>query len=213
VNRTLRLRFALATRLVTSAAVVWFGWVAVPPAEAAEAVLVGAGDIAGCSSSGDSATARLVEAIGGTVFTLGDNAYQDGTRKQFESCYGPTWGRFKNRTRPAIGNHEYQSSGAKGYWDYFGARAGQRGKGWYSYEAGPLKSLRIETRGEYDLSGYMALDPNLPPGFLNISYTVDVDTDADPAVLEEIRLAAENGSPVAQNVLKGTPIRSEVNRI
>jgi acid phosphatase type 7 len=137
VNRTLRLRFALATRLVTSAAVVWFGWVAVPPAEAAEAVLVGAGDIAGCSSSGDSATARLVEAIGGTVFTLGDNAYQDGTRKQFESCYGPTWGRFKNRTRPAIGNHEYQSSGAKGYWDYFGARAGQRGKGWYSYEAGP----------------------------------------------------------------------------
>jgi uncharacterized OsmC-like protein len=76
-----------------------------------------------------------------------------------------------------------------------------------------FKSLRIETKGEYDLSGYLALDPNLPPGFLNISYTVDVDTDADPAVLEEIRAAAENGSPVTQNVLKGTPIRSEINRL
>ena len=76
-----------------------------------------------------------------------------------------------------------------------------------------FRSLRIETKGEYDLSGYLALDPNLPPGFLNISYTVDVDTDADPAVLDEIRLAAENGSPVTQNVLKGTPIRSEINRL
>jgi hypothetical protein len=136
VKRILALTDGPATRLVTSAAVVWFGWVTVPPAEAAEAVLVGAGDIAACNASGDSATARLVESIGGTVFTLGDNAYQDGTRQQFESCYSPTWGRFKNRTRPAIGNHEYQSRGAKGYWDYFGKRAGPRGKGWYSYDAG-----------------------------------------------------------------------------
>ena len=136
-GKMLGLRNGRAIRLVAAAALVWFEWVAVPPAEAAGAVLVGAGDIAACNSSGDSATARLVESIGGTVFTLGDNAYQDGTWKQFESCYGPTWGRFKNRTRPAIGNHEYQSSGAKGYWDYFGARAGPRGKGWYSYDAGP----------------------------------------------------------------------------
>ena len=73
-----------------------------------------------------------------------------------------------------------------------------------------FRALRIETTGEYDLSGYLALDPNLPPGFLTISYTVDVDTDADPATLEEIRVAAENGSPVTQNVLNGTPIHAEV---
>ena len=58
----------------------------------------------------------------------------------------------------------------------------------------------------------LTLDKSIPPGFLTISYRVDVETDADPAVLEEIRAAAENGSPVTQNVLQGTPIRSEINR-
>jgi len=76
-----------------------------------------------------------------------------------------------------------------------------------------FRSLRIETRGDYDLSGYLALDQSIPPGFLNISYTVEVDSDADPAVLEEIRAAAENGSPVAQNVLRGTPLRSEIKKV
>jgi putative redox protein len=76
-----------------------------------------------------------------------------------------------------------------------------------------FRALRIETQGEYDLQGYLALDPSIPPGYLNISYRVDVDTDADPAVLEEIRVAAENGSPVTQNVLKGTPIRAEVRKL
>ena len=76
-----------------------------------------------------------------------------------------------------------------------------------------FRSLRIETKGDYDLQGYMALDPSIPPGFLKISYNVEVDTDADPAVLEEIRLAAENGSPVTQNVLQGTPIHAEVKKV
>jgi putative redox protein len=76
-----------------------------------------------------------------------------------------------------------------------------------------FRALRIETRGDYDLQGYLALDPNIPPGYLNITYTVEVDTDADPAVLEEIRVAAEKGSPVTQNVLQGTPILSEIKKL
>ena len=76
-----------------------------------------------------------------------------------------------------------------------------------------FRSLRIETRGDYDLSGYLALDKSIPPGFLNISYTVEVDTDADPAVLEEIRAAAETGSPVTQNVLRGTPIQADIKKV
>ena len=72
----------------------------------------------------------------GIVFTLGDNAYSAGTRREFAGCYGPTWGRAKARTRPVIGNHEYLTAGATGYFDYFGAAAGPRGKGYYSYDAG-----------------------------------------------------------------------------
>lgn len=117
-------------------ALAWWGLVAVAPAQAAGAVLVGAGDIADCSSGADSATAALLRSTGGTVFTLGDNAYDSGSGKQFSSCYAPTWGRFKGRTRPAVGNHDYETKGADGYFDYFGGAAGPRGKGWYSYDAG-----------------------------------------------------------------------------
>jgi 3',5'-cyclic AMP phosphodiesterase CpdA len=45
-----------------------------------------------------------------------------------------TWGRFKDRTRPAPGNHEYHSGGASGYVRYFGAAAGDPKKGFYSYD-------------------------------------------------------------------------------
>jgi hypothetical protein len=132
-------------RLLTTLAVVWSGWVSVPSAQAGGAVLVGAGDISACRSSGDTATARLVGSTGGTVFTLGDNAYENGSWKQFSGCYGPTWGKFKGRTRPAAGNHEYHSRGATGYWDYFGGRAGPRGKGWYSYQAGAWRVVVLNS--------------------------------------------------------------------
>jgi acid phosphatase type 7 len=96
--------------------------------------LVAAGDIASCWWRSDEATARLLDHIGGVVASLGDNVYQSGSAGQFARCYGPTWGRHKARTRPAIGNHETRSDDGTPYYDYFGAAAGPRGKGWYSYE-------------------------------------------------------------------------------
>jgi hypothetical protein len=98
--------------------------------------LVGAGDIAGCDFNQDRKTAMLVSKIGGTVFTLGDNAYPDGTRQQFRDCYDPTWGKFKKRTRPLVGDNDYKTSGAKPYFDYFRGRAGERRGGYYSYDRG-----------------------------------------------------------------------------
>jgi calcineurin-like phosphoesterase family protein len=106
------------------------------------ATLVGAGDIASCSQKNDSATARLLGNISGTVFTLGDNVYPRGTAAYFRDCYDPTWGRYKKRTKPSLGNHEYydknfnMTTAAGPYFDYFGARAGARGKGYYSYDRG-----------------------------------------------------------------------------
>ena len=61
--------------------------------------LVGAGDIASCSQTNDSATARLLGRIAGTVFTLGDNVQGRGARSEFRDCYEPTWG--KSRTGPS----------------------------------------------------------------------------------------------------------------
>jgi acid phosphatase type 7 len=99
-------------------------------------VLVGAGDIARCTSSGDEATANLLDSIPGTVYTLGDNAYESGTATEFANCYDPSWGRHKGRTRPSPGNHEYRTSGASGYFGYFGSAAGDPQKGYYSYDLG-----------------------------------------------------------------------------
>lgn len=101
-----------------------------------EAVLVGAGDIADCRNlAGAEATAKLLDHISGTVFAAGDLAYPDGTKENFV-CYDQTWGRAKSRTRPAPGNHEFHSSGATPYFDYFGSAAGDPQNGYYSYELG-----------------------------------------------------------------------------
>jgi hypothetical protein len=99
-------------------------------------VLVGAGDIASCPSDADDATAKLLDGIPGTVFTVGDNVYWSGTAREFKKCYAPSWGRHKERTRPALGNHEYVTAGAAGYFGYFGAAAGDPSKGYYSYDRG-----------------------------------------------------------------------------
>ena len=105
-------------------------------AQPASVVLVGAGDIASCTTQGDSATAKIVDGISGTVFVAGDNAYPDGSASDYANCYAPTWGRFKSRTRPAPGNHEYNTTGAAGYFGYFGSAAGDPAKGYYSYDLG-----------------------------------------------------------------------------
>ena len=86
--------------------------------------------------AGAEATAKLIDKIPGTVFVSGDLAYPNGSDEDFANCYGPTWGRFKDRTRPAPGNHEYNTDGASGYVRYFGAAAGDPTKGYYSYELG-----------------------------------------------------------------------------
>lgn len=95
----------------------------------ADPVLVGAGDIAN-SGSGDSATATLLDGIAGTVYTTGDNVYDSGTAAEFNSYYAPTWGRHRARTKPSPGNHDYVTSGATGYFGYFGAAS------YYSYDLG-----------------------------------------------------------------------------
>ena len=108
--------------------------------------LVGAGDIATCKHL-DSAesTAELIERIPGTVFAAGDLAYEKGTLVEFKNCYDPTWGKFKDRTRPALGNHEYVDRTASGYFQYWGAQAGPEGKGFYSYNLGRWHVVVLNT--------------------------------------------------------------------
>jgi hypothetical protein len=120
-------------------------------------VFVGAGDIALCGSPMDEETARLIDAIPGEVFAAGDNVYQTGTAENYAKCFGSSWGRFKDRIHPALGNHDYAGGNANAYFDYFGERAGPRGKGYYSFDYGgwhivvlnsnPFRDLLVEQEG------------------------------------------------------------------
>ena len=116
-----------------------------PGASHLSPVFVGAGDIASCYDDNDEATARLLDEIDGTVFTLGDNAYDHGTSAEFTSCYAPTWGRHLTRTRPTPGNHDYVTPYASAYFAYFGDRAGDPTQGYYSYDLGEWHIIALNT--------------------------------------------------------------------
>lgn len=119
----------------------------------ADPILVGAGDIAACGTDGSGEpTAKLLDALfaggahaDGVVVNLGDNAYEDGTLAEYTSCYGPSWGRHKARTRPTPGNHEYHTAGAADYFTYFGAAAGPAGRGYYSYDVGAWHVVSLDS--------------------------------------------------------------------
>ena len=112
------------------------------------AVVLAAGDIAGCDSDGDEVTAAMLDDLDGTILTLGDNAYPDGTAADFANCYEPTWGRHLSRTYPSAGNHEYETEGAAGYFAYFGDRAGKPGEGWYSFDLGAWHLIALNSNCE-----------------------------------------------------------------
>jgi hypothetical protein len=122
-------------------------------------VLVGAGDIADCASDGDEATAALLDGIAGTVFTAGDNAYESGTADEFRDCYEPSWGRHRDRTWPAPGNHDWASDLA-GYRAYFGDAAGSDGVSWYARDLGSWRVIVLDS----SCSEVDGCDPSSPQG-------------------------------------------------
>ena len=119
----------------------------------ATVTVAGAGDICDSSSSTTcKATSDLIVSINPTaVFTAGDNAYSNGTLSEYNARYAPTWGRFKTLTKPTPGNHDYNTSGAAGYFDYFNGSgvqtglAGDRSKGYYSWDVGDWHFVALNT--------------------------------------------------------------------
>ncbi|RZI41491.1 alkaline phosphatase [Herbaspirillum sp. HC18] len=105
-----------------------------------------AGDIASCkdvrpADSGAAKTAAIIAAglaadKDAAVLTLGDNTYPVGLLSEFTDCYEPTWGKFKARTFPSPGNHDYYTPKAAGYYSYFGEAAGPGQRGYYSFDLG-----------------------------------------------------------------------------
>jgi len=110
--------------------------------------IVAAGDIAcdpahntGAPKDCDqAATANEIGQLNPTaVLTLGDDQYEDGTATAFDSVFASTWGAYSSIMRPAIGNHEYLTKGATGYFGYFGVAA------YYSYSLGDWHMISLDS--------------------------------------------------------------------
>ena len=119
-----------------------------PPSSGTYPIVAAAGDIAcdpesgsfnggnGTSSSCRQRYTSDLLAGANAVLTLGDNQYEHGSLAQFQASYHPSWGRHFSRTYPSVGNHEYLTTKARGYFDYFGSRAGDPNRGYYSFDIG-----------------------------------------------------------------------------
>ncbi|HMB24199.1 MAG: DNRLRE domain-containing protein [Chloroflexota bacterium] len=110
------------------------------PTPSDDIVLVGAGDISTCDRDQDEFTAQLLDKIPGTVFAIGDNVYKNGTYQEYIDCYDPTWGRHKLRTKPVPGNHDYNTSDAAGYFQYF-----NNVEPYYAYDLGPWRIYALNS--------------------------------------------------------------------
>ncbi len=116
-----------------------------PPAGTSVSRLVAVGDVGWCGSPGVAQTAALVDKSEGDLLLLGDLAYPNGTTADFQRCYDPDYGRFKGRSRPGPGNHEYDVANGDAYYTYFGAAAGPNRLGYYAYRSGSWQVLVLNS--------------------------------------------------------------------
>ena len=132
----------------------------------APAILLAAGDIAGCPAHyQDEVTAEMLADLPGTIAALGDLVYQDGTRRQYRICYDSSWGRLLSRTRPTPGNHDYRTDEAGPYYEYFDSLAGPKGKGYYTYKLGTWRIYSLNSERNFAeqtswLTAHLAANPS-----------------------------------------------------
>jgi len=93
-----------------------------------------------------SQTASLIQAMNPqAVLMVGDGQYEDGALSKYQQAYDSTWGQFKNITYPAVGNHDYVTTGAQGYAQYFGSRAVRSGTFYYSFDIGSWHAVVLDS--------------------------------------------------------------------
>lgn len=104
------------------------------------------GDTGWCGAPAMSQISKILAALGGDIFLAGDLAYPNGTLGEFQRCFDPDFGRFRSRFWATPGNHDYMTSGADGYFNYFGDRAGPVRRGYYSVRSSSWQVLMLNSQ-------------------------------------------------------------------
>jgi hypothetical protein len=147
-----------------------------PPADASAellamtgaSVLIAVGDIAVCGTSFDEQTSQIVDSVTradsvakveDAVITLGDNVYPNGGKPNWDRCWTTSWGdtskRIMRNLRPAIGNHDLDNGFGEAYYEIFGKKAGEKGKGYYAFDLGEWKMIALNSE--------IVTNPAFPP--------------------------------------------------
>src|SRR5206468_423361 len=143
------------------------------------------------------------DTLSGTVLTLGDNAYPNGTLGDYQNCYDPTWGRHKARTYATLGNRDYNTGAADGAFDYFGNHAGPRAKGYYSFDLGAWHILVLNAQQHL----YERFTPMTPDGAVDSVggiREINVGTGGESTALPTVSAAHSEVVSAAYGVLKLT---------
>lgn len=131
-----------------------------PTTPAPDPVVVAVGDIACPPSVATTSTTCQQKAVGAKIaaeraaafLPLGDLQYESGSTAEF-AAYDGALGSLKGITRPVPGNHEYRTAGAAPYYTYFGARAGDPAKGYYSYDIGGWHFIALNSEKDITATG------------------------------------------------------------
>ncbi len=128
--------------------------------------MIGTGDIADCETTGDEATAVLTDSVlranaaanvETVAFTLGDHAYPEASERLLQRCFTPSWGDSSKLImkviRPSLGNHDWYADRGEPYYRYFGERAGEAGKGYYTYGLGDWQVIVLNSELAINGSG------------------------------------------------------------
>jgi hypothetical protein len=137
-----------------------------PPPPSTDPVVVVGGDVACAPDDPDynggngtpghchhMVTAGLIGQVNpAAVLMVGDGQYNSGSLANYTTVYDPSWGQYKSRTNPAVGNHDYGTTGAGGYFRYFGNAATPRQPGctsncdgYYSFDVGAWHLVNINS--------------------------------------------------------------------
>ena len=69
-----------------------------------------------------------------------------------------------------------------------------------------IESIESTLEGDIDLRGLLQIDQNVNPGYQGINMTFKIESDASEETLQELIQLAKKASPVANTVMKPTPV-------
>ena len=122
--------------------------VAATPVPAGATRVLAAGDIGECGGAAPE-TAELLEQTSGPFLAMGDIAYPKGAPQDYQDCYDPSFGPFRDRTDPVPGNHDYMTDDAAPYFSYFGAKAGSQKTPWYAKDIADWHLVFLNSNCEF----------------------------------------------------------------